>query len=333
MRLAEGSGTLGGVRLALLLVALPGCYCSHAVEPPDGGTDAPLDVGADGGGRDAGPEGERHWVLVEGSFFELTSERCELREGATAILRVRGTMNLCDEPANVRWSIDHAARRITLTPAIWRPVGGPSCPPGTATFELDVSLVGETLEPGAWEAVLADGSARAAFTVAEGPPELTCTDCRAAGESCAVDEECAGPLRCVAMRGDAVCASMCALPCDPVPWGHTGPDATCSVLLGSPATCDDDPTFGRLCHPVASSSCGECPPGMTCSDVRPWCDWDYPLVFESIARSCRTDADCAPGLSCVGGVSCGTRCVGVHVCPGGTFCDATTVACPFLIEG
>jgi hypothetical protein len=212
-------------------------------------------------------------------------------------------------------------------------VGGPACPPGTESVELDVSLTGETLEAGAWEAVLDDGSARLDLSVAPGPPELPCEGCRAAGESCAIDAECAGPLRCVAMRGDAACASMCALPCDPIRWGHTELDASCSALLGGLATCDDDPTWGRLCHPVASGRCGECPGGMRCDDAQPFCDWDYPLVVEAIGRPCRTDADCAPGLSCVPEGACRTRCVGAHVCPGGVWCEPTVPVCPVLIEG
>jgi hypothetical protein len=327
--------------LALALALGPGCYLSHAIGPADAGPDARRrDASLDApvvrdvpGAPDARIEGQ-YWVVVEGSLFELLHERCELREGASPILHVRTVLPLCDEPGNVRWSVDHAVRRITLSPFVWRPLGIPPCPPATRTFEIDVSLVGETLEAGPWEAVLEDGSARVAFTVAGPPPELACTDCLAEDAACAIDMECAGPLRCVPMRGDAVCASFCVLPCTPFPRREPGDpapsDLGCQAALGVAATCEDDATLGSRCRAASRDLCLPCPDGMLCSegDALTTCRWDLELAF-GVPEPCLSDADCRPGQSCIedaGIRSCEVRCRSDHPCPDGT-CGPTSVTC------
>lgn len=321
-------------RLVFALLLLPGCVVA--------GRGCYLEMPMTRTRVDAGASGGTHWELVEGSLVELTVERCELREGATAILHLRSTMGLCDEPANVRWSVDHGARRVTLRPAIWRPVGGPACAPGRQTFERDVFLEREVLEAGAWQALLEDGSAAVAFTVAPGPTDPTCTACRSAGESCSIDQECPPWLRCVPMRGDGACASICALPCnpfpsEPLPDGRAPTDLGCTRMLG-PSTCEDDPSYGPLCRAATGDLCPACPEGMTCNDGAAYaaCEWNAGL--ERVGDTCATDADCPAGTSCIevvdGVLACMVRCRSDHPCPGGRegpYCDPGSAWCSVLV--
>lgn len=330
------------MRMRSLLVALailPGCYCAHAADP-DAGADAPIDAPRDAG-PDVGPLGAR-WLLVAGPAATVAQERCLVRQGATTLLHVEVTTNLCDEPANVAWSIDPAARRVTLSPAVWRPIGIDACPPGTVTFTEEVELVGQRLEAGMWEVVLEDGSARATFVVAE-PSEPSCAGCLADGETCGLDAECAAPLRCVAMRGDAVCGARCGLPCTPFPRearpdGSAPGDLTCSRRLGDAARCEDDPSYGPLCRRAAADLCPPCPDGTLCGEGDAWtsCAWDPQL--ELAGATCTSDLDCRPGESCIVASStapigqCSVRCRSQHVCPTGEECGFGHV-CPVLIGG
>lgn len=315
------------MRLASCLLGsalLVGCYRSHVREGVDGGRDAGGGGGADASAsRDAGtdaapsPDGGPYWIPIEIERAEISFERCELRAGQTPIFRIRFFANVCDEPGNVRWSVDHASRTVTLDPFVWRPAGVPPCPPAAIEIVRDVALSGVVLEPGEWQVVGPDAVA-VTFTVSAGPPELTCTDCRAAGEACIVDEECAGPRACVAVRGDAICRTECDAPCQPFPGGDAALDLACSERVG-PATCTSDPNLGWICRDTTRVLCPPCGPGMRCEKVSgdlARCAWDL-NPFEA-GSPCTTDGDCRPGMSCVElptGRTCRIRCRGDHPCP------------------
>ncbi len=316
---------------------LAGCYLSHERgRESDGGGGGRDAAGADTGTRpDAGtdappsPDGGLYWIPIELERAEITVERCEMRAGQTPIFRVRVFANLCDEPGNVRWSVDPATRTVTIDPFVWRPAGVPPCPPAAIEIVRDVALYGVALEEGEWRGVGPDGTT-VTFFVQAGPPELPCTDCIAPGAECVVDDECMGSRVCVPLRGDAACRAACEAPCQPFPAETDAPDLACADRIG-PATCEDDPNLGWICRDDTRMSCPSCGPGTRCdmsSGAAPRCAWDV-SPFEA-GGPCATDGDCHPGMSCVemmGGRTCRVRCRGDHPCPLAT-CGPDDLVCP-----
>ncbi len=322
-------GALGVV----VAMAASGCYCSHERDAPsdagmprDAGRARDARMARDAGtARDAGRAGGPAWMPVDATDFEVLYERCETREGQTLVLRVRVVTSACDEPGNVRWDVDRASRVITLRPLVWRPLDVPPCPPSTREIVRDVALRGEPLGAGTWSVVSPDGAALR-VEIAPPLPELPCTDCVAPGGECAVDQECMGQRECVPVRGDAICAAVCASSCQPFAETPGVTDIACSRRLG-PASCELDPNLGWTCR-EAAGACGECPVGMACT---PSCDWES-LVFPG--SPCRADGDCEGGLSCVelsgptGGRACYIRCRGDHPCPLDEACGPGALVCP-----
>lgn len=320
---------------AACIVLLAGCYRSHVRAAHDDG--GPVDSGArvDAGTRDAGPpvdagsrEG-RYWIPVETERADVSVERCEMREGQTPIFHAHFFGNLCDEPGNVRWSIDVATHTVTLDPFVWRPEGVPPCPPAAIEIDRDVALYGVTLEPGEWR--LQGPSSSVTFAVYPGPPELTCTDCRDPGAECVADTECVGAFVCVPVRGDAACRAVCAAPCQPFPVGPDTLDLACTDRVG-PSTCESDPDLGWVCRDAPGDRCPICEAGTSCDPSGggvPRCVWQ--LSPWDAGGVCVSDDDCLPGLSCVdlsdGLRLCRVRCRGDHPCPG-TACGQSDVVCP-----
>lgn len=332
-------------RVALWLASLAlfvGCYRSRLRPMVEDGGALDAGVRVDAGPRrdsgpldagppfDAGPRDGRYWIPFEVGSAEISLERCEMRSGQTPIFHVRVVANLCDEPGNVRWSIDPATHTVTLDPFVWRPAGIPPCPPATIEIERDVALHGVALEEGEWRVVGPDSTVT--FTVYRGPPELTCTDCRGPGEECAIDLECTGARACVAVRGDAACRAVCAAPCQPFPGGADVLDLACTDRIGA-ATCEVSPDLGWICREATRDLCPStpCGPGMRCemdADALSRCVWE--LSPWTAGGPCVGDDDCLPGLSCVelgGGTrSCRVRCRADHSCPL-TTCGPSDVVC------
>ena len=321
-------GRLAALGLVLSLAA--GCYCSHQREPRD-------DAGArvDAGRQDAAsppdawrddgvPPDATVWIPVDVADYEVSYERCETREGQTLVLRVRLITDGCDEPGNVRWDVHATTREIFLRPFVWRPTGRPPCPPFAREIVRDVALRGAGITAGAWSVIVPDGTS-VPVLVGPPPPELTCTDCRAEGETCAVDEECEGLRECVPVRGDAACAAFCASSCQPFAEEEPGAeDLACSQRLGR-AACREDPNLGWNCA-LIGGLCEGCPEGLRCGAGT--CDW----TASPWPEPCRSDAEC-PGRSCVllpGSTepSCQIRCRGDHPCPFGETCGPASLVCP-----
>lgn len=331
--------TLTAVRIALTTLAASlaaGCYCSHTRTPADAGPDAREDdAGLDAGAvpeRDAGPTDDRYWAAVDPAGVELALERCEVREGQSLIVRVTVTTSGCDEPGNARLVVDHALREVRVETFVWRPMNVPPCPPFTREIVRDVALDPTTsLAQGDWRLTAVDGTS-VTFFVQSGPPELTCTDCIAPGTSCEIDMECEGARACVALRGDAICASQCEAPCQPLDETGGSGDLSCRERLGVAASCEEDPNLGWICVPAAIDLCPPCPDGQACragADALAYCEWSI-SAFDAGA-TCAGDRDCDRGFSCVelfGARTCQVRCRGDHPCPSSESCAYGATVCP-----
>lgn len=316
----------------LVVLVVHGCYCSHE---RDGQDAAPaLEAGADA--RDPIDATEAHdafeplpegpvWYPVDASAFAVAYERCETRESETLVLRVTFAVSGCDEPGNVRWSIDADAKEIHLAPFVWHPVGVPPCPSTTREVTRDVALRGARLGVGSWSVVSPDGT-RLEIVVTPGPPELTCSACRVEGETCIDDGECAATAQCVPVRGDIACEARCASSCQPFDEREGAQDIACSRRLGAPRACVEDPNLGWICVAIGTG-CDACRDGMGCDGAV--CDW----IVTPWPEPCATDADCPDGRSCVQltdgtGRTCFVRCRGDHPCPLGEQCGPSDLVCP-----
>jgi hypothetical protein len=272
-----------------------------------------------------------HWVPVDVAPASIELERCATQDDLTSIVRVTVETSACDEPGQMRYTIDRAARTIHFAPFVWRAVGADVCDPVIRTIVRDIAIA-EPLDEGVWTFV-SEGTAPLAITVQSGP-ELRCNGCRRRGEACLVDAECARPFACTARRGDAVCSTQCERPCQPFPDLRGASDLGCTLSLGEAATCTESLDFGFVCAPAARDLCPVCPGGQDCAEGDAWrsCRWASE-GHESVV--CRTDEDCAPGRSCVElpfatARSCEVRCQGDHPCPGpeGVACGVQDYVCP-----
>jgi hypothetical protein len=321
---AFGVAILGG----LLWV---GCACSHQRAEDaglDAGSDAPRvdDTGTDAHADDTSvPVEGPYWVPIDVTETRVAHDRCAVREGQTLVLRVSLAIDGCDEPGNVRWRVDVTRREITLSPFAWRRLGVAPCPPTRREVTRDVALRGAPITAGSWTLLGPDGVATS--LVVDGPlPELPCTDCRAPGETCAVDQECEGARECLSVLGDAACAAQCAASCEPFVEDASIADPSCAYRLGVSAACVEDPNLGWTCG-ASPLPCTTCPAGMACE--ADGCAW----VVTPWPERCDTDADCPDGRSCVAlpdslTRTCWVRCRGDHPCPLGERCGASDQVCP-----
>lgn len=309
-----------------------GCACSHQ-RAEDAGADAGTDAGPsldawsdEARAEDAArPTEGPYWVPIEITEARVAHDRCAVREGQTLVLRVTFPVEGCDEPGNVRWRVDVTRREITLSPSAWRRLGVPPCPPTRREVTRDVALRGAPITAGSWTLIGPAGD-RVVLVVDAPLPELPCTDCRAAGETCAVDQECEGARECLSVLGDVACEARCGASCAPFVEDASIPDPSCTYRLGVSSACVDDPDLGWTCG-MTPVPCTECPAGMACEGDG--CAW----VVTPWPEACVTDADCPDGRSCVElpsslGRTCWVRCRGDHPCPLGERCGAFDQVCP-----
>jgi hypothetical protein len=298
--------------LGVLLSLLSGCQCAQSHEALDSGPLPDASETRDTGGSDAAESDSSALDsgAIEGAFwtlepanvdFSVMDDRCAATEGGTAVLHVQAHyFESCLSPAPIRATVDAVAHTITVRAFVWRDHAA-ACTSIGAAFERDVVV--RDLTAGVWH--VDDLHAGFDLTV-DAPSPAACTALVPAheGDSCFASCDCDVGLSCVAIEGDAVCASVCAQPCSRVGAGtelglECGNDRECtrSLLSGF--------AVGTICTARTADLCSDaapCPAGMAChadADAASYCEWTIELN-SATRHTCTSDADCeTPGLDCV----------------------------------
>jgi hypothetical protein len=338
---------------SLLLAALPACTGGATIlDRPDASvasidapvssadaaasSDAPLDAPLDSSGGTVD-----YWSLEPSMVdFFVTHQRCHEVDGGTAILSVvEHVYDSCAVPGPIRATVDAPSRTIAVRGFVWLAHGPTDCHPIGTAFSREVIVRG--LTEGTWH--VDDGRTGFDLTVDRRDP-AACTGIRPLneGEMCYANCDCDTGLSCVPIQGDAVCASVCARPCEREGFApELGLDCPSSnectsALVGGFGV-------GTVCRPRPTDLCSTsspCPEGMRCvadADFTSYCAWDV-VLSSSTRHPCTTNADCDPGLDCVEGAdltrTCELRCTTANMpCPGlgPHACDERGI-CEFLGE-
>ncbi len=291
---------------------------------PDAGRDGPPPDGADGClGCDA-PVACQPWALEArpATALALLDDPSPIA-GRTLRVQVDVAGGAFDEPAMPDVAI--AGATATITPRAFALVGGPGGGPRAAR-----RVVALRLTAGTWT-IAAPGAA--ALTVTVGPASLR--PCGAPGE-CVQDCDCdqAAGERCLAGAGLGGPFHACAVPCEV--------DRDCGGH-GSCQSIPDSLLFACASQPPECGPTKACPTGFACQAGA--CAPTFVLSSGS-RHACGCDADCDPGLRCVGTAGTarcqavcptdGPWCQGAHVC-GPASADlgglaTSDAACGFLGE-
>lgn len=286
-------------RLGLALV-IAACSGGDEAVPIDAGPDAPTDGGDGCLGCDA-PEACAPWRLVDATAtgLALVDDSAPVA-GRSFRLDLTYVTRGADLPAIP--AVEVAGATVTVRARMFEaPVGQPPAVVRHAHVVL-------SLAPGTY-AIAAPGVAPLTVTVGAAPPHT----CGAPG-ACVLDCDCdqrAGE-RCLSGVGLGGPFRACARSCDT--------DRDCGGAGRCDTVPDDLPAICRTDAPECDAT-RPCPVGFTCTAGA--CAPDFTLDSGS-RHACGCDADCEPGLRCVGTpgaarcqavcLSDGAWCQGAHVC-------------------